>query len=43
MSSRNGSRAPAGAPAANGLVPSSASRAPQGGIAGEALENTIET
>ena len=31
-----------GAPAANGLVPSSAVRPPHGGIAGDALLNTSE-
>jgi hypothetical protein len=40
MSSRNGASVPPGAPAANGLVPRSPSRPPQGGIAGDALENT---
>ena len=41
MSSRNGASLPPGAPTQNGLVPSSPSLPPQGGIAGEALENTI--
>src|SRR5262249_21163529 len=42
ISRRKGGWRPAGAPAANGLVPSSAVPAPQGGMAGDALLNTSE-